>query len=220
MKESLARYSWHTGAPLSPLAPGEACPALFRDIGPQAMAAFLSRGHLPRLAGPFSPLVYMRTADYAEPYVDHGRIGRLVILDPLALEPWHSGVPAIYVARSSRAPDWASIGFIPAEVPLATAAARIAEGVKEARALPELFPDHEARVAATRARLEALATSLERTESAAAPLRRQLQSGDRRAREAALATMAEREITEADLCTAWHHLSDERRAFLEEVLAP
>ena len=71
-----------------------------------------------------------------------------------------------------------------------------------------------------RARLEALATSLERTESAAAPLRRQLQSGDRRAREAALATMAEREITEADLCTAWHHLSDERRAFLEEVLAP
>src|SRR5438067_2245238 len=41
------RLRWHTGATLRPLAPGEPCPALFRDVGPAALAVFL-RGALRR----------------------------------------------------------------------------------------------------------------------------------------------------------------------------
>ena len=41
------------------------------------------------------------TAEYVEPYTDYERTGRLVILRPLALGPWHSGVPHIYVSRGA-----------------------------------------------------------------------------------------------------------------------
>src|SRR5262245_4268921 len=95
--ENLARFRYHTGATLRPLAPDEPCRVLFRDVGPLAAADFL-RGRLRRLAGPLAPILYTRTADYREPYVDHGRVGRLVFLRPKALNPWDSGVPTVYVA--------------------------------------------------------------------------------------------------------------------------
>src|SRR5215218_8489010 len=95
--ENLARFRYHTGATLRPLAPDEPCRILFRDVGPVAAAAFLG-GRLPRLAGPLAPILYTRTADYREPYVDYGRVGRLVFLQPKALNPWFSGVATIYVA--------------------------------------------------------------------------------------------------------------------------
>src|SRR3954453_3119284 len=97
--DALSGFRWHTGATLRPVAPGEACPVLFRDIGPAALALFL-RGKLPRLAGPLSPIVYMRTADHVEPYTDYEKTGRLVMLRPLAIGPWHSGVPHIYVSKA------------------------------------------------------------------------------------------------------------------------
>src|SRR5437660_12278491 len=84
--EDLSGFRWHTGATLRPLATDEPCPVLFRDIGPAALALFL-RGRLPRLAGPLSPIVYMRTADYVEPYTDFEKTGRLVMLQPLLLCP-------------------------------------------------------------------------------------------------------------------------------------
>src|SRR5437764_15080723 len=77
--DDLAGFRWHTGATLRPVAQAEACPVLFRDIGPEALALFLRR-RLRRLAGPMSPLVYMRTAEYTEPYTDYERTGRLVLL--------------------------------------------------------------------------------------------------------------------------------------------
>ena len=61
--DDLSGFRWNTGATLRPIAPGEPCPVLFRDIGPAALALFL-RGTLPRLARPRSPIVYMRTAEY------------------------------------------------------------------------------------------------------------------------------------------------------------
>ena len=81
MGDDLSGFRWHTGATLRPVGDGEACPALFRDVGPAALALFL-RGTLPRLAGPLSPIVYTRTAQYAEPYTDYEKTGRLVILRP------------------------------------------------------------------------------------------------------------------------------------------
>src|SRR5438045_77285 len=87
--DDLSGFRWHTGATLRPLAAEAACPVLFRDIGPAALARFL-RGQLRRLAGPLSSLVYMRNADYIEPYIDHEGTGRLVLLRPLTLQPWHA----------------------------------------------------------------------------------------------------------------------------------
>ena len=50
---------------------------------------------------------------YVEPYTDHEQIGRLVLLRPLLLGPWHSGVPHIYVARATRWPQSEVLGFAP-----------------------------------------------------------------------------------------------------------
>src|SRR5262245_43147375 len=122
--DRLAGFRWHTGADLRPLAPDEVCPVLFRDVGPEATALFL-RGQLRRLAGPLSPIIYMRTEDYVEPYVDPERIGRLVFLRPLRLHVWHSGVPSIYVASARHLCDPETVGFVPGEVPLAEAARRL-----------------------------------------------------------------------------------------------
>ena len=38
-----------------------------------------------RLAGPMTPLTYLRSWRWAEPYVDHAGTGRLVVLDGRAL---------------------------------------------------------------------------------------------------------------------------------------
>src|SRR5437660_291858 len=65
--DNLSAYRYHTGASLRPLRPDEVCPVLFRDLGPVALARFL-RGQLRRLAGPQSPIIYMRTEEYVEPY--------------------------------------------------------------------------------------------------------------------------------------------------------
>src|SRR4051812_10889489 len=124
--DPLARYRSHTGADLRPIGPDEPCPILFRDVGPAALARFL-RGELRRLAGPYTPITYLRTAAYEEPYTDHEAIGRLVFLRPLCLHPWHSGVPSIYVARATRTGDPATIGFAPGALPLAEVARRAAE---------------------------------------------------------------------------------------------
>ena len=41
--ENLAGFRWHTGATLRPLTPEEACPILFRDLGPVALDVVLAR---------------------------------------------------------------------------------------------------------------------------------------------------------------------------------
>src|SRR5262245_2252788 len=94
--EDLSRFRYHTGATLRRLEEGEPCRLLFRDVGPWAMAQFL-RGRLKRLAGSFAPILYSRTADYRENYVDYEPVGRLVFLQPKLLKPWDSGVPTIFV---------------------------------------------------------------------------------------------------------------------------
>lgn len=213
----LRRFRYHTGATLRPLAEAEPCPVLFRDIGPEAMAWFL-RGKLTRLAGPLSPITYMRTADYEEPYTDHGRIGRLVFLDPKELVPWHSGVETIYVAHASRMTTPQTLGFVPAEIPLSEAA-RLLAGVTHLDELQEVFgrPIYQEAIAETLTRLDRLNEDHRQTEVLAEPLRRKLQSAHLPTREAALEQMEKLGLSEGDLCTAWHHLPDERRAELREI---
>jgi hypothetical protein len=216
--ESLARFRWHTGAPLRPLAADEPCPVLFRDLGPVAMARFL-RGELRRLAGPFSPIVYMRTDEYVEPYIDYERIGRLVFLRPLELEPWHSGVPTIYVAPATAMMDPDSIVFAPGDVPLAEAA-RLASELSNAAAWRDVLGERayaEARQT-TLAQLELLNADLEQTEEQAGPVRAMLQSPEPHLRDLARRQMERAGIDETDLCAAWHHLSRARRDAVREGL--
>src|SRR5580692_10642661 len=110
-EENLTRFRYHTGATLRRLDPDEPCPRLYRDIGPEAMALFL-RGRLGRLAGPFAPILYTRTAEYAEPYRDFEPIGRLVFLDSRQLRPWFSGVQHVYVASVANQTARVSVGFL------------------------------------------------------------------------------------------------------------
>ena len=49
------------GAHARPLAADEVCPTLFRDVGPQALHAFLN-GKLGKLEGPGSLCIFMRDA--------------------------------------------------------------------------------------------------------------------------------------------------------------
>ena len=218
--DRLGRFRWHTGATLRPLERDERCPILFRDVGPEAMGRFLEGGlpRLRRLAGPLTPITYLRTADYREPYLDHGAIGRLIFLRPLALQPWRSGVPSVYVADARRLPPAEAIGFVPSSVDLVRAA-ELCQGVARVEELREALGgrSHDAAAADTLARIADLGATLSRTEARAEPLRRKLQSGSPAEREWALREMERRGIGEEDLCAAWHHLPERRRAYLIEA---
>lgn len=213
MGASSRRPCWPRRGPSS-----SSCPILFRDLGPEATARFL-RGTLRRLAGPLSPILYMRTESYAEPYTDHERIGRLVVLRPLELRPWSSGVAFIYVARSTRSAPADALGFIPGGVPLAEAA-RLASGLRDASELREALGGrhHDAAVAEALHGLDRLAAELATTEALAGPLRDEFQADDPRWRDRASEAMRAVGLVEIDLCTAWHHLPRDRRGFVAEAL--
>jgi hypothetical protein len=216
--DNLAGFRWHTGATLRPLEPDEACPVLFRDIGPAALATFL-RGRLPRLAGPLAPLVYLRTAAYVEPYTDHERTGRLVVLRPLLSHPWHAGTPHVYVARARPGVDAATVGFVPGDVPLADAARRSRE-LTDVRQWRETLGGraYDDAVGDSMAALDRLNRELAETEELAMPLRRALQSAEPGRRARAHEQMQRVGLTEMDLCTAWHHLPRARRGFIAVAL--
>ncbi len=217
--EDLSRFRWHTGAALRPLSADEPCPILFRDLGPEALARFL-RGTLPRLAGPLTPITYLRTADFREPYTDFESTGRVVVLRPLALRPWHSGVPEVFVARAVPGVDEAIVGFVPGALDLAEVGRRALAMRHTAELREELGgAAYDELVREELDRLDRLGEELRTTERAAAPLRRRLQSRDAGERRRARDDMALCGIGEDDLCAAWHHLPRERRRALREALA-
>lgn len=216
--EDLSRFRYHTGATLRPFALDEPCRILFRDIGPLAMARFL-RGQLKRLSGPFAPILYTRTADYREPYVDHEPIGRLVFLQPKLLRPWDSGVPTIFVASLRQSIDPRSVGFIPAHLGLQAAETQL-RGVDSAEAIREAFGGrfYDDVVRETVASLDRLNSEHAETEKWAEPLRRKLQSRLRVDAEWAREWLRKRGLSESDLCSAWHHLPRQRRDCLRAAV--
>lgn len=201
-----------------PLTPRQCPPVLFRDVGLDAMARFL-RGDLQQLNGPLSPITYLRTADYGEPYVDYGRIGRVMLLRPADIAPWYSGISAIYIARRATQIHADSMVCIPADVGLQDAERRFRD-VQSTTDFVEAFGSSVYRdaVSDTLQRIDALRRTHESTEQLAAPLRRSFQSTDQRRRDAARTWMQQADLSETDLCTAWHHLSDERRDFIQHAL--
>jgi hypothetical protein len=196
--------------------PDERVPVLFRDIGPQATARFLA-GDLRRLAGPLTPITYMRSHRYVEPYTDHGRIGRLVILDPRVLKIWHSGQPDVYVAEAHLWSD--AVGYVPGHWSLKDAADRL-DGVRVIDEMREALggAEHDDAIEDAQRRLYGLNATLAESERRAEPLRRRLQSKTPEIRAAAREEMEMKGITELDLCQAWHHLPAARRTHLLAVL--
>jgi hypothetical protein len=191
---------------------------LFRDLGPVATALFL-RGALARLAGPQTPLLYMRTAGYREPYTDYEEIGRLVMLRPRELRPWFSGVPGVYVARASVVAAPGAVGYAPGGVGL-EALSREAAAMRSADELREHLGgrEYDERLADARQKLSRLSAALKAAERRAEPLRARLRSPRSEERLRARDEMAALGLTEEDLCAAWHHLPRERRAFIREAL--
>ncbi|MCA8989189.1 MAG: hypothetical protein KDA78_16195 [Planctomycetaceae bacterium] len=182
------------------------------------MSRFL-RGDLKRLCGPLSPITYMRTADYVEPYTDYGQTGRVLMLAPETIIPWHSGVETVYIGPREIRVDYETMIFIPAEIPLKDAAERLS-GTRTFSEAVEVLGAHyfqEARIE-TLVRLDHLQQTHNETERLAAPLRQRYQSLNSDEREAARDWMMRMGLTESDLSTAWHHLPDERREFVIQAV--
>lgn len=216
--DDLARFRWHTGAEPTPVSPDSAPGLLFRDIGPVATAQFLRTG-LRRLAGPMTPITYLRTADYREPYIDYGAIGRLVVLQPMKLCSWHSGLPHIYIAAAARMPGADALAFVPGGIDLHEATLRL-DGVRTPDEAREAFAaaDNAAARAEHLAHLDHLNTECAATERFARRLRIALQIGDTATRERLCECLSRHGFDESDLCSAWHHLKNERRELLKEML--
>lgn len=217
-RENLARFRWHTGAEPTPVAAEESVPILFRDIGPEAMAQFLKSG-LKRLAGPMTPITYLRTAEYREPYTDYARIGRLALLQPLEVQPWHSGLEHIFISGASRMPTSDSLGFIPGTLPLPQAAQMVA-AVRNCEELREVLGgrDYDHLQKESLAQLEELNCDCSASEQWGIPCRRVFQTGSEDMRQELATELARFGLGESDLCTAWHHLPVERRNLLKAVL--
>lgn len=214
----LSKFRYHTGATLRPLTDDEPCPLLFRDLGPVGMSLFLA-GRLKRLAGPMAPILYLRTADYAEPYTDYEDIGRLVVLRPRAIAPWFSGNPEIFVADASFAPMVECMAYVPTEW-ATTSGAEALSDLPDPQAIREALggPIHDERLADLRACLVRLNSERMASELLARPVRRVLQSGAIADREVLRRDMTQYGVSERDLCSAWHHIPRDRRGALNEWL--
>lgn len=213
----LRRYRWHVGADVRPLAPKERAPVLFRDVGPAASAAFV-RGRLKTLTNR-SPVAYFRDASWREPYVDYEQIGWLVLLRPDVLRPWATGVPGVWVTSAEGVPNHTVLGFVPGPASLLEMSAALAD-VTTPEHVREVLggPAHDGAVAESVHRAEVLERELAASEIRVVPIRRALQSGSTAERDKVRAWMADRGVTEADVCSAWHHLPPERRRWLMEHL--
>ena len=205
----LARFRWHTGARLRRGDVDEKLPPLVRDVGPVALARFL-RGSLHRLAGPRTPLLYLRTPGWREPYVDHAGTGRLLFLDPHGMDVWTSGTDGVYVAHADQRPrDPARLVYLPAGTAVPDDVAGADSGAAEIYGA-----DFAKRARDDLAALDALNAACDAVEVVAGPLRRRLQSGDPSMRE----HMAAVDVDERDLTAAFHHLETPRRVTLLQRL--
>jgi hypothetical protein len=218
VRADLSMFRYHTGATLRRVGEDETCPMLFRDLGPSGMSLFLG-GALKRLAGSMSPILYLRTSRYVEPYTDYENIGRLAVLRPKAIDPWLSGVSEVYVAEARLAPMADCMTFVPN-------AWTTPDGVRALNELPD--PQavrealggrlHDERLADLADSLRRLNAALDASERLARPVRQMLQSGTLAERDAVRSDMARHGISERELCSPWHHIPRLRREALNDWL--
>ena len=197
-----------------PLVGDEACPTLYRDIGPQALMRFLD-GKLDRLAGPKAPCVFMRDATLPGFTGVVRELGVLVFLQPLAIGPWVSGQPGIYVAETGLMPPAPTLGFVPRAENLPEVDAQIANA-PDASALREALGGarYDEQVTDVRGDLGQYLEIWRALETEAAPWRA-LVGGHREAtRIAALEVLRSEGLTEQDLHAPLFSVPKARRAEL------
>lgn len=211
-RPDLREFGWHTGGAVRPLGDGEPRPVVFRDLGPEATLRLLE-GRLGRLAGPTSPVTYLRTAGYAEPFVDHGHFGRVCVLASASAELWHAGIVEVFIASADAGFEPQQMALVPDDADLA-GLAEGAAAMRDARELSDHLGGaiHDAWRADTAERLRGFARELAAVEAHLAPLRRAFQAPGERRRQAARDRMAALGLSEVDLCAAWHHIAPARRA--------
>jgi hypothetical protein len=217
----LREFRWHTGGAVRPLGAGEPRPVVFRDLGPVATLRLLE-GRLARLAGPTSPVTYLRTAAYREPFVDHGHFGRMVVLPCAGAAVWHAGLAEVFVTDAEAGVEPGAMALVPDDDDLA-ALARNAAAMRSTGELREHLGGavHDDWLAATAERLRGFGRELAEVEARLAPLRRAYQAADNARRRGARDRMAALGLTEVDLCAAWHHIAPARRAeVIERVRQP
>jgi hypothetical protein len=207
----LREFRWHTGGTVRPLGAGEPRPVVFRDLGPAATLRLLE-GRLARLAGPTSPVTYLRTAAYREPFVDHGQFGRVAVLPCAVAAVWHAGIAEVFITDADARFEPRAMAVVPDRD--LDALARQAAAMRDARELREQLGGavHDDWLADTADRLRAFGRELADVEAHLAPLRRAFQAPDRAHRRRARERMATLGLTEVDLCAAWHHIAPARRA--------
>jgi hypothetical protein len=214
----LREFSWHTGGAVRPLGDGEPRPVLFRDLGPAATLLLLD-GRLLRLAGPTSPVTYLRTAAYREPFVEHGDFGRVVVLPCARAAVWHAGIAEVFVTDAAAGVEPGAMALVPDDTDLA-ALGQDAAAMRSTGELREHLGGavHDGWLADTAERLRGFARELAEVEAGFGPLRRAFQATDNARRRRARARMAALGLTEVDLCAAWHHIAAARRAELIDLV--
>lgn len=221
--QNLSRFRYHTGATPTPLHAGEPCPPLFRDLGLLASAQFLAGG-LSRLSGPLSPITYLRSLEFQEPYQEHAHVGRILLLRPLAVHPWRSGVPHVFISPHVPLSFGGTLGevaqtlvYIPAYMPLRD----VAEAFPHLRSRQEavdllggsIYKDF---LIEERARLKNLVAAQDACEVIAAPVRAALKHPRTRLQTRDL--LEQHGISEQVLCAAWNHIPKPSRDALPSQL--
>lgn len=234
MRETPAEYASRTGAPPPtsritakctelgssprPLADDEPCPTLYRDVGPQALGAFLD-GTLTRYGPEGTPWLYLRDATLPAFSRCADELGLLVFLRPLALGPWR-GNPGVWVSEPDRTPPRETVAFLPGGEEVRDVDPRL-EDVPDAPALREALgaAAYDERVEAAKRALRGYLEEWAQAERVSRPLRAALDGPSTARVEETRALLAGAGLTEPDLRAPWYHLPRERRAQVLERLA-
>jgi hypothetical protein len=235
MRESPRAFTARTGAPppttdvriasqalattARPLADDEPCPTLFRDVGPQALQAFLD-GKLARLEGPSSPCVFLRDASLPGFTGVVRELGVLVFLQPLQLGPWRSSQPGIWVSELGRMPPAETLGFVPRVESIAQVEAQLGDAADVA-AMREALGGarYDEQVSEAKRALGQYLETWRHIERAATPWRMILAGNSEAERRAALAALAREGVSERDLSVPLFLLPAARRAELAATLS-
>lgn len=234
MRETPAEYASRTGAPPPasritakctelgssprPLADDEPCPTLYRDVGPQALGAFLD-GTLTRYGPERTPWLYLRDASLPSFSRCADELGLLVFLQPLAIGPWR-GNPGIWVSEPERTPPRDTVAFLPGGEDVHSVDGRLAD-VADVAALREALggAEYDARVEASTRALRVYLEGWELAERVSRPLRAALDGPSTARAVETRALLASAGLTEPDLRAPWYHLTRDRRAEVLERLA-
>ena len=211
---NLRKYRWHVGTTPFPCSDSEPRPLLYRDVGLEGLDLFL-RDKLRRLAGPLSPVTYVRTSAYREPYVDEENTARLVVLPSSSLPLWHSGQKDIYLLPADIAISNLQLALAPGDVPRSEIDHRLQDACSTMEAREALGGQiYDEYIHEHREHIHKLLKERSAQESFSSRLRRQFQSGCAEEQARIREWLLRHDLSENDLTAAFHHVPRKKRNIL------